>query len=100
MFVRCETCGKLFWKRKSYLGKVNHHYCDRKCWGKARQKRYTVYNNRTDMPVIVCGTVEECAKAMGISKEHFYSRRSHSNKGDETKWTIIDEGFDDAAEAE
>ena len=30
------------------------------------KRLYTVYDNRTDMPIIIDGTAKECAKAMGI----------------------------------
>lgn len=36
-----------------------------------KQIRYTVYDNTTDFPVIVCGTPAECAAAMGVSREEF-----------------------------
>lgn len=36
-----------------------------------KQIRYTVYDNDTDFPVIVCGTPAECAAAMGVTREEF-----------------------------
>lgn len=53
--------------------------------------RYTVYDNHTDFPVIVCGTAEECAKAMGVTLNTFHqnllARGGHGNR-----WFIIKEG--------
>lgn len=51
--------------------------------------RYTVYNNKTDFPVIVYGTSEECAKAMGITLNTFYKLTSYKKT---KKWFIIKEG--------
>ena len=54
-----------------------------------KQSRYTVYNNKTDFPVIVCGTAKECADVMGIKAETFYTLLSRSNR--RNKWHIIKE---------
>ena len=32
---------------------------------------YDVYDNRTDMPLIIGGTAEECARRLGIKQESF-----------------------------
>ena len=48
--------------------------------------RYTVYDNTTDFPVIVCGTSQECAKAMGVSVGYFWKCIA-GKYGD--KWHII-----------
>lgn len=49
---------------------------------------YTVYNNKTDMPVIIDGTAEQTAKAMGISFSTFYSAVTLARKGKIRKWHI------------
>ena len=54
---------------------------------KHRRVRYTVYDNKTDFPVIVCGTAEECARVMGVDMNTFYVNIS-SRKG---RWTILTE---------
>ena len=36
-------------------------------------KRYSVYNRRTDMPIIIHGTSLQCAKALDIDVRSFYS---------------------------
>lgn len=54
-------------------------------------KFYTVYNNKTDMPVIVDGTAKECARAMGFKTVgNFYSAVGHARKGVTKKWTILE----------
>ena len=53
------------------------------------KKLYTVYDNKTDFPVIVDGTSEECARAMGITLNTFYKLISYKKTD---KWYIIFEG--------
>ena len=53
------------------------------------KKLYTVYDNKTDFPVIVDGTSEECARAMGITLSTFYKFISYKKTD---KWFIIFEG--------
>ena len=52
-------------------------------------RRYTVYNNKTDAPVIVDGTAKECEKAMGICENSFYCVLSRVRKGINRKWSIF-----------
>ena len=52
-------------------------------------KKYTVYNNKTDFPVIVDGTAAECAKAMGIKNGSFHSTATRARKGEIKKWTVL-----------
>lgn len=52
-------------------------------------KKYTVYNNKTDFPVIVDGTSAECAKAMGIKFNSFHSTVTRARKGEIKKWTVL-----------
>lgn len=54
-----------------------------------QSQKYTVYNNKTDMPVAVCATSRECAKAMGVRMETFYA---YLTDGRSAKWTIMPEG--------
>jgi hypothetical protein len=54
-------------------------------------KLYTVYNNNTDMPVIVDGSAAECAAAMGLKTVgNFYSTVMRVRDGRLKKWTILD----------
>ena len=52
-------------------------------------KRYTIYNNKTDFPVIVDGTAAECAKAMGIKFKSFHSIATRARKGEIKKWAVL-----------
>ena len=98
MIVHCHTCGKAVWKTPSAVARHGRQYCSRKCAGAGRNRLYTVYNNKTDMPVIVAGTVEECCKAMGVKLSSFYSLRTKCNQGKVAKWTILNEGLADESE--
>ena len=55
--------------------------------------KYTVYDNHTDQPVIVCGTANECASAMGVSVKTFYAYLSPTGIAREKRWEIIKEGL-------
>ena len=61
-----------------------------------RNKRYTVYDNRTDFPVIVGGNAYECCEAMGIKPDSFRSLVCRAKKGINKRWTIVEEDFYDA----
>ena len=53
---------------------------------------YTVYDRRTDLPVIIGGTVQECAAAMKISPVSFhpiYTKLKNGNKKATRKWEIF-----------
>ena len=53
---------------------------------------YTVYDNKTDFPVIVCGTSEQCARVMGIALGSFYSSVTSRGRG---RWTVmVERGVD------
>lgn len=54
--------------------------------------RYSVYDARTDLPVIVYGTSKECMKVMGIGQSGF-SKALHV--GAREKWIIVPEGYED-----
>ena len=62
--------------------------------------RYTVYNNKTDFPVIVDGTARECAKAMGLTISSFYSAVSRSGTEKYKKWHITKDFADDLEQEE
>lgn len=53
------------------------------------RKRYTVYDNKTDMPVIVDGTRKECEKAMGVTANSFHRYRWQNNTGQKCRWKIV-----------
>lgn len=43
--------------------------------------RYTVYNRRTDLPVIIGGTARQCAAAMGITYGSFHTTYTKLKNG-------------------
>ena len=49
---------------------------------------YTVYDNRTDMPVIIDGTAEEAARAMGIVPASFRGIVSRTWSGYNKRWYV------------
>lgn len=56
----------------------------------APYKLYTVYNNNTDMPIIVDGTAAECAAAMGLKTVgNFFNTVVRARSGYLKKWTIL-----------
>lgn len=59
---------------------------------------YTVYDNKTDFPIIVGGTAKECAKAMSIKLQSFYNAVDRCRKGLNNRWTIISEWEDEPEE--
>lgn len=52
------------------------------------ERLYTIYNNETDMPVIIDGTAKECANAMGLKMSSFYPTVRRSKMGVLKKWYI------------
>lgn len=60
--------------------------------------RYTVYNNKTDMPVLIDGTAPECAKAMGVTLNSFYIYVHLASKGTPRKMWYIERRFLDEEE--
>ena len=49
---------------------------------------YSVWNNRTDEPIIIDGEAKECAKAMNLTLASFYSAITNARSGKVKKWTI------------
>lgn len=47
---------------------------------------YDVYDNNTDMPIIIGGSADECARAIGVKVETF---RSYVKKHRHGKYTVI-----------
>ena len=53
---------------------------------------YTVYDRRTDLPLIIGGTARECAAAMKIDLGSFhtiYTKLKNGNKKATRKWEIF-----------
>ena len=56
--------------------------------------RYSVYSAKDDLPLIVGGTIPQCAKALGLTIDSFYSqaskqRHGRGHDGSKRKWKII-----------
>ena len=49
--------------------------------GRQLVKYYSVYRRKTDMPVIIHATIDECMKIMGVSKATFWCYTSHTKHG-------------------
>ena len=43
--------------------------------------RYSVYETGTDRPIIIYGTAQECADALGIDRHSFYGQVMQARKG-------------------
>lgn len=48
---------------------------------KTQYRRYSVYNRKTDEPVVIYGTALECVKILGITLNTFYIYVTRTNKG-------------------
>ena len=58
-----------------------------------KRQKYTVYDNKTDTPICVCETSDECASIMGIKRGTFYHSINHRNIAKRgNRWTVIKEG--------
>ena len=56
---------------------------------------YSVYNAKTDMPVMIHGTAEECAKCMGVKNaQAFYETKFHVKNGSNKRWVILEDEDD------
>lgn len=55
--------------------------------------RYSVYNKKTDAPIVIYGTSKECANAMGIRLNSFYKHivRMRKGKTNTTKWLVFED---------
>lgn len=56
-----------------------------------KRTRYTVYDNETDFPIIVCGTAQECAARMGVSDSTFYVFMHKQRAGEQCRYHIVTE---------
>ena len=65
------------------------HRCRHSTNGDYHFKLYTVYNNKTDFPVIVGATAKEAAEAMGVTYSSFQSLVTKCQQGIVRKWTIL-----------
>lgn len=65
-------------------------------------RKYSVYDRRTDMLIIINGTAAQCAACMGIDKQSFYKALVRQRKREDcpgAKYEIfIDDDQDDLLE--
>lgn len=79
---------------KEHEQRKRRGYAKHNKWKRKYRQKYTVYDNRTDLPIITGGTADECAKAMGMTRQSFYSTRSRCvkpRKQKDERWTIYKE---------
>lgn len=57
--------------------------------------RYSVYDNRTDLPIIIDGTADECAKALKRSRNSFYCMVDRVRKGKNKRYTVLQRMVDE-----
>lgn len=64
-----------------------------------KQRWYSVYSRRDDMPIIIHGTSRECAEALGITVNAFYRMvsRTRNRKPDASRryFVYIDDDEED-----
>ena len=65
-------------------------------------KHYSVYERATDKPIVIYGTPEECAKALGIARDSFYSKVAKARSGTRPsrKYEILEDEEVDGDEAQ
>lgn len=63
--------------------------------------RYSVYLNKTDMPVIIDGTAVECARVLNMTQNSFYCMVNRTRIGKNKRYTVLtrllDEPEDEAS---
>ena len=62
--------------------------------------RYSVYRVKDDAPIVIFGTIPQCAKALGLTIDSFYSQASKQRSGkysagSKRKYRIVREEADD-----
>ena len=68
--------------------KHSHHMGHKKAEDGRHWKRYYVWKRKTGDLFVSGGTAKECAAAMGISLDYFYSILYFQNLGRSKKWDI------------
>ena len=81
-----KACRKAWWEKNKHFYKYQRKDSTSPTYNK--QVLYSVWNNFTDEVVIIDGNYIECANAMGISVNSFYSLVSRAKHGKSKKWTI------------
>ena len=60
--------------------------------------RYSIYDNRTDMPIIIDGTAKECAEAFGTTTNSFYCMVNRVRLGKNKRYTVLTRMLDEPEE--
>lgn len=81
-----KACKKAWWEKNKHFYKYQRKDSKDRTYGK--HFLFSVWNNITDEVIIIDGNNVECAKAMGISVNSFYSVVSRAKHGKSKKWTI------------
>ena len=60
-------------------------------------RRYSVYNTKTDMPLIIYASPQKCAAAMGIKLNSFYRYicRKKSGRSQTRQWAVYEDEVGD-----
>ena len=54
---------------------------------------YSVYECKTDIPILIFGTARQCAKALGIDRDSFYKQLCRQKRGTPPKkYEIFEDG--------
>ena len=64
------------------------------------RKRYSVYDAKTEMPIVIYGTARECAEAMGITLNSFHRcvMRTREGKIHMRKWEVCEDEVEELEE--
>ena len=79
---------------KERLERRQQGFAKRKKWEREKRNKYTVYDKHTDLPIIIDGTADKCAAAMGVTVDSFWSARSRflkPRKQKDERWEIYKE---------
>lgn len=90
MVDRCVCCGEIIPEGRQVCPKCRHK-------SEKVVKRYSIYHKGTDVPIMIYGTVQECAKAMGITVQSFYRHlcRIREGKRNMRKYDVYEDEVED-----
>ena len=62
-----------------------------------KRKHYSVYDVNTELPLVIYGTANECAEAMGITLNSFWRHlmRIRGGKLKQRKWVVYEDETED-----
>lgn len=59
---------------------------------------YSVYDNRTDMPIIIDASADACAQALNRSRNSFYCMVNRTKIGKNKRYTVLQRMVDEDEE--